>query len=138
MQVDWLKKSLKKFVDLTTRVSLVKPLLTAKEIPASVGAKLLDINHTSIYYKGSPASDVELACKEIIDHLHTDNPDWGAKQMSAQLEAKGYHVGHRKAQRYMNELDIYPIHPKMNLSKRMQKAKVCPYLLRNAIIDKPN
>ena len=56
MQVDWRKKSLKKFVDLTTRVSLVKPLLTAKEIPASVGAKLLDINHTSIYYKGSPAS----------------------------------------------------------------------------------
>ena len=28
--------------------------------------------------------------------------------------------------------------PKMNLSKRMQQAKVCPYLLRNAIIDKPN
>ena len=26
----------------------------------------------------------------------------------------------------------------MNLSKRMQQAKVCPYLLRNAVIDKPN
>ena len=55
MQVDWLKKNLKKF-------------------PASVGASLLDINRTSIYYKGSPVSDDELACKEIIDHLHTDNP----------------------------------------------------------------
>lgn len=51
MQVDWLKKNLKKFVDLTTRVSLVQNLLTTKEIPASVGAKLLDINRTSIYYK---------------------------------------------------------------------------------------
>ena len=30
----------------------------------------------------------------------------------------------------MNEMDIYPIYPKMNLSKRMQQAKVCPYLLR--------
>ncbi len=38
MQVDWLKKNLKKFVDLTTRVSLVKNLLTTKEIPASVNA----------------------------------------------------------------------------------------------------
>ena len=28
MQVDWLKKNLKKFVDLTTRVSLVQNLLT--------------------------------------------------------------------------------------------------------------
>ena len=26
----------------------------------------------------------------------------------------------------------------MNLSKRMQQAKVCPYLLRNAVIDKQN
>ncbi|WP_243000953.1 hypothetical protein [Roseburia sp. TF10-5] len=37
--------------------------------------------------------------------------------MSAQLKSRGYHVGHRKARRYMNEMDIYPIYPKMNLSK---------------------
>ena len=91
-----------------------------------------------IYYKGTPVSDEELTCKEIIDHLHTDNPAWGARQMSAQLKSRGYHVGRRKARRYMNEMDIYPIYPKMNLSKRMQQAKVCPYLLRNATIDKPN
>ena len=125
-------------MDLTTRVSLVQNLLTTKEIPASIGAKLLDINRTSIYYKGTPVSEEELSCKEIIDHLHTDNPTWGARQMSAQLKARGYHVGRRKARRYMNEMDIYPIYPKMNLSKRMQQAKVCPYLLRNAVIDKPN
>ena len=123
---------------LTTRVNLVRNLLTTKELPASVGASLLDINRTSIYYKGSPVSDDELACKEIIDHLHTDNPTWGARQMSAQLKARGYRVGRRKARRYMNEMDIHPIYPKMNLSKRMQQAKVCPYLLRNAVIDKPN
>ena len=138
MQVDWLKKNLKKFADLTTRVNLVRNLLTTKELPASVGASLLDINRTSIYYKGSPVSDDELACKEIIDHLHTDNPTWGARQMSAQLKARGYRVGRRKARRYMNEMDIHPIYPKMNLSKHMQQAKVCPYLLRNAVIDKPN
>lgn len=50
----------------------------------------------------------------------------------------GRRVGRRKARRYMNEMDIHPIYPKMNLSKRMQQAKVCPYLLRNAVIDKPN
>ena len=138
MQVDWLKKNMKKFADLTTRVNLVRNLLTTKELPASVGASLLDINRTSIYYKGSPVSDDELACKKIIDHLHTDNPTWGARQMSAQLKARGYRVGRRKARRYMNEIDIHPIYPKMNLSKRMQQAKVCPYLLRNAVIDKPN
>ena len=58
-----------------------------------------------------PVSEAELACKEIIDHLHTDNPAWGARQMSAQLKARGYHVGRRKTRRYMNEMDIYPIFP---------------------------
>lgn len=36
------------------------------------------------------------------------------------------------------EMGIDPIYPKINLSKRMQQAKVCPYLLRNAVIDRPN
>ena len=137
-KVGWLKKNLKKFADSTTRISLSKNLLTVKEIPASIGTSLLDINRTSIYYRGSPVSDEELACKEIIDHLHTDNLTWGARQMSAQLKARGYQVGRRKTKRYMNEMDIYPVYPKMNLSKRMQQAKVCPYLLRNAVINKQN
>ena len=88
IQVDWLKKNLKKFADQTTRVNLVRNLLTTKEIPASVGAKLLDINRTSIYYKNLPISEEELECKAIIDHLHTDNPTWGARQMSAQLKTE--------------------------------------------------
>ena len=104
----------------------------------STGAALLGINRTSIYYKGTVVSEEELICKEIIDHLHTDHPTWGARQMSAQLKAQGHHVGRRKARRYMDEMGIDPIYPKLNLSKRMKQAKVCPYLLRNAVITRPN
>ena len=132
------KKNLKKLSDLTTRVNLVRNLSTTKELPVSTGAKLLGINRTSVYYGGIPVSEEELECKSIIDHLHMDNPTWGARQMSAQLKLRGYHVGRRKASRYMREMDITPIYPKMNLSKRMKQAKVCPYLLRNAVIDRPN
>ena len=138
MQVDWLKKNLKKLSDLTTRVNLVRNLSTTKELPVSTGAKLLGINRTSVYYGGIPVSEEELECKSIIDHLHTDNPTWGARQMSAQLKLRGYQIGRRKAGRYMREMDITPIYPKMNLSKRVKQAKVCPYLLRNAVIDRPN
>ena len=138
MQVDWLKKNLKKLSDLTTRVNLVRNLSTTKELPVSTGAKLLGINRTSVYYGGIPVSEEELECKAVIDHLHTDNPTWGARQMSAQLKLRGYQVGRRKAGRYMREMDITPIYPKMNLSKRMKQAKVCPYLLRNAVIDRSN
>ena len=116
MQVEWLKKNLKKLSDLTTRVNLVRNLSTNKELPVSTGAKLLGINRTSVYYGGIPVSEEELECKSIIDHLHTDNPTWGARQMSAQLKLRGYQVGRRKAGRYMREMDITPIYPKMNLS----------------------
>ena len=109
--------------------------LKTKELPVKTGAALLDINRTSVYYKGTPISQEELDCKSIIDRLHTDNPAWGARQLSAQLKKRGYQVGRRKMRRYMNEMGIDPIYPKMNLSKRMQQAKVCPYLLRNAVID---
>ena len=138
MQVDWLKKNLKKHLDLTTRVNLVQNLLKTKELPVKTGTALLDINRTSVYYKGTPISQEELDCKSIIDRLHTDNPAWGARQLSAQLKKRGYQVGRRKMRRYMNEMGIDPIYPKMNLSKRMRQAKVCPYLLRNAVIDRPN
>ena len=100
------KKNLKKLSDLTTRVNLVRNLSTTKELPVSTGAKLLGINRTSVYYGGIPVSEEELECKSIIDHLHTDNPTWGACQMSAQLKLRGYHVGRRKASRYMREMDI--------------------------------
>ena len=100
------KKNLKKLSDLTTRVNLVRNLSTNKELPVSTGAKPLGINRTSVYYGGIPVSEEELECKSIIDHLHTDNPTWGARQMSAQLKLRGYHVGRRKASRYMREMDI--------------------------------
>lgn len=80
-------------------------------------------------------SQEELDCKALIDRLHTDNPAWGARQISSQLKMRGHKVGRRKARRYMTEMGIDPIYPKMNLSKRIQQAKVCPYLLRNAVIS---
>ena len=127
-------------MDLTTRVNLVRSLSKTdkKEIPVSVATELCDINRTSIYYKGREISEEELICKRIIDEIHTENPSWGARQMSAQLKLRGYHIGRKKARRYMNEMAIDSIYPKMNLSKRQKYAEVVPYLLRNAVITRPN
>ena len=87
-------------MDLTTRVNLVQSLHSTTEkpeIPVSIAADLCGINRSSIYYSGKPVSDTELECKEIIDHLHTDHPTWGAQQMAAQLKLRGYHIGRKKA-----------------------------------------
>lgn len=127
-------------MDLTTRVNLVRNLSTSEteSLSISEAAKLVGVSRTSIYYQGREISEDELASKSIIDHLHTENPTWGARQMSAQLKHQGYRVGRKKARRYMDEMAIDPIYPKKNLSKCQQKMAVVPYLLRNAVIDRPN
>ena len=136
MQVDWLKKNLKKFADLTTRVNLVQNLLMTKELPVSVGAKLLDINRTSIYYKGTPVSEAELACKEIIDHLHTDNPAWGARQMSAQLKARGYHVGRRKTGGRISVGSLYKRNVPSTRKKILLASSLVSFLHRRTILSR--
>lgn len=125
-------------MDRTTRLSILQSLSKTKEIPVSTGALLLDVNRTSVYYHTIPVSEEEQECKRIIDRLHTDNPTWGARQMSAQLKERGFKIGRKRARRFMTDIGIDPIYPKMNLSKRRKNAKICPYLLKNAVIDRPN
>jgi len=58
--------------------------------------------------------------------------------MAAQLRLRGFRIGRKKTRRYMTEMAIDPIYPKPNLSKRLKRAQVVPYLLRNAVITAPN
>lgn len=125
-------------MDQTTKLNLVKSLSKTKELPVRIGAELLDINRTSIYYLHAGPSDQELMIKGIIDQLHTDNPAWGARQMAAQLQARGFRIGRKKTRRYMTEMAIDPIYPKMNLSKRKHNSVILPYLLKNVEITRPN
>ena len=98
----------------------------------------MDVNRTTVYYTPVGVSDDELMCKALIDHLHLENPSWGARQMSAQLKRRGYNIGRKKARRYMTDMGIDPIYPKMNLSKRAHNAHILPYLLKSAVITRPN
>lgn len=54
MHVDWLKKNLRKSLELTTQVNLVRNLSRTKELPIRNSAKLLGINRISIYYHKPP------------------------------------------------------------------------------------
>ena len=125
-------------MDRDTRLSILRSLSRTKELPIKTGARLLGINRTTVYYTPVGVSDEELECKAIIDRLHLENPAWGARQMSAQLKSRGYNVGRKKARRYMTDMAIAPVYPKMNLSKRAHNAHILPYLLKNANITAPN
>ncbi|QAA32592.1 IS3 family transposase [Clostridium manihotivorum] len=137
-QVDWLKKNLKNSLDLIGRVNLLRAQKDSKELPLSTVAELLDVNRTSAYYKSKSPSETELAIKDSIDRMHTDNPSWGSRQISKQLQRQGFDIGRLKTRRYMQDMDIHAIYPKPNLSKPAKGHKIYPYLLRNVDIVRPN
>ena len=111
-----------------------------KKLSVRIAAGLLGLNRTSIYYKhrNNKSAEEELACKALIDRIHTDNPSWGARQLSKQLRLQGFKAGRFRTMRFMREMGIDAIYPKMNLSKRQKKAQILPYLLKNVDIKRPN
>ena len=150
MQVDWLKKNLRRLLDQDTKTSLLQSLSKSRacasgrereeKLSVRIAAGLPGLNRTSIYYKhrNNKSAEEELACKALIDRIHTDNPSWGARQLSKQLRLQGFKAGRFRTMRFMREMGIDAIYPKMNLSKRQKKAQILPYLLKNADIKRPN
>ncbi len=111
---------------------------TGSNLSVSAQCKLLDLNRTSVYYKEQAATDLEIEIKHHIDHLHTEHPAWGTRRIKATLVAKGYSVGRKLVRRYMEEMRIYAIYPKPNLSLPNKQNKTYPYILRNLPITTPN
>ena len=150
MQVDWLKKNLRRLLDQDTKTSLLQSLSKSracasgrereKKLSVRIAAGLPGLNRTSIYYKhrNNKSAEEELACKALIDRIHTDNPSWGVRQLSKQLRLQGFKAGRFRTMRFMREMGIDAIYPKMNLSKRQKKAQILPYLLKNVDIKRPS
>ena len=137
-------------MDQDTKTSLLQSLSKSracasgrereKKLSVRIAAVLLGLNRTSIYYKhrNNKSAEEELACRALIDRIHTDNPSWGARQLSKQLRLQGFKAGRFRTMRFMREMGIDAIYPKMNLSKRQKKAQILPYLLKNEDIKRPN
>ena len=125
-------------MDLIGRVNILRTQKDSRELPLSTAANLLDVNRTSAYYAPADPSEQELTAKNLIDRLHTDNPAWGSRQLSKQLKKRGIPIGRLKMRRYMQEMGISAIYPKPNLSKPDKENKIYPYLLRNAVVTRPN
>ena len=137
-------------MDQDTKTSLLQSLSKSracasggereKKLSVRIAAGLPGLNRTSIYYKhrNNKSAEEELACRALIDRIHTDNPSWGARQLSKQLRLQGFKAGRFRTMRFMREMGIDAIYPKMNLSKRQKKAQILPYLLKNADIKCPS
>lgn len=102
--------------------------------------ELLDVNRSSVYYTpAEPDRERENLIKRRLDYWHTKMPYLGVRKLRRKLQDEDHiKVGRKLIKRYMDEMGIYAVYPKPNLSKRNKEHKVYPYLLRNLDINRPN
>lgn len=124
-------------MDLTTRKSLAS---APSELSLSRRCELLEIPRTSLYNKPVERDlERENAIKDRLDYWHTKMPYLGVRKLRNLLQNEdGIKIGRKLIKRYMDEMGIYSVYPKPNLSKRNQQHKIYPYLLRKMEVFLPN
>jgi putative transposase len=104
--------------------------------------ELLDINRSGIYYQAKEQSAEEKEWEEHVkarlDYWHTKHPAFGTRKLRELLLKEEIVIGRKLVRRFMNEMGIYAIYPKPNLSKPDKRHKKIPYLLRDMNIFLPN
>jgi putative transposase len=124
-------------LDQTGRLSLVSK---KDKLSVTRQCQLLGINRTSFYYTPVERDrDRENEIKNRLDYWHTKMPYLGVRKLRKQLQEQDHIlVGRKLIKRYMDEMGIYAVCPRPNLSKRNKQHKVYPYLLRSLDINRTN
>jgi putative transposase len=91
-----------------------------------------------LYYQPVPPPPAEVAIKHRIDELYTAHPFYGSRKLTVLLQPEFEPINRKRVQRYMREMGIAGIAPGPNLSKRLTKHRVYPYLLRDVTAHHPN
>lgn len=120
-----------------------KSIVTKKaELSIERQCELLGLPRSSYYYEVPQPTAEEIALKEAImneiDYWHSRQPAMGVRKLRTKLREKSLQVGRKLIKKYMEEMGIYAVYPKPNLSKRNKQHKLYPYLLRNMNIFLPN
>lgn len=96
-----------------------------------------------MYYEPKEPAAEEIEREEYIksrlDFWHTKQCCLGTRGLTKKMEKEdGIKIGRKLIRRYMEEMGIYAVYPKPNLSKRGKEFRRFPYLLKNKTIFMPN
>lgn len=104
--------------------------------------ELLRINHSTVYAAPAGPNEEKWLLRESmmarLDCWHTMLPAMGARKLAVKLREEGFLAGRKLVRRLMQEMGIYVIYPKPNLSKRNFQETIVPYLLRNKTVSFSN
>ena len=75
---------------------------------------------------------------EIIDKQFVETPWYGFRQMARHMKRNNHNCGRHRVRRLMRLMCLVPIYQEPNTSKKHHQHKIWPYLLRKAVIERPN
>ncbi|MCK4432214.1 MAG: IS3 family transposase, partial [Candidatus Aminicenantes bacterium] len=119
----------------------VKKDLVEKESPElSVRrqCEILSLNRSSLYYERIVLSAEDQAILDEMDRIYLDFPVYGSRRISRELKRRGFNVGKLRARTLMRILGVEAIYPRKRLTYPDKEHQICPYLLRDVAIDRPN
>ena len=99
---------------------------------------LLQLPRSTAYYNPAEVSEEDLTLMRRIDELHLNYPFAGSRMLRDMLKQAGYKIGRRHVRTLMMRMGIEALYQKPNTSRRHEKNKIYPYLLRNLPIVRPN
>ena len=103
--------------------------------------ELLGLAHSTCYYKEvkNPVKESFFEkVKRYLLNFYIKWPYFGKRRMCNELKKRGIAVSREKVKSLMNELKIYPVYPKPDLSKPNVQHRKYPYLLNNVEITHTN
>jgi len=111
---------------------------TEHGLPKTRRCKLLDMAHSSAYYRPEPVSEADLALMRLIDEIHLQWPFYGSRRTRDELEDRGHKVNRKRVQRLMRLMDLRALYPRRRTSQPGKGHKIYPYLLRDLSIERSN
>jgi putative transposase len=134
-----LKKS---WASQTTNLSAHQIVLSHinRQAPLSIVEQttLLGIARSSVYYVPVAPNPEDFIIMNQIDEIYTEQPYYGYRPMTKQLQRDGFMINHKRTARLMRDMGLEAIYPKPNLSKNNIPHTVYPYLLKHLNIVRPN
>ena len=129
VKMEWAVGKLKS-LDLINKKNLVES--KHKNISVTAQCELLSISRSSYYYKEKEIAKDDIKVMHKIDEIHTDNSEYGYRQIYLQLQDIGVSVGRDRVLKYMGIMGIQAIYPhkKKQTSIKDNEHKIYPYLLK--------
>jgi putative transposase len=100
--------------------------------------ELVSISRSAYYGPVKGESPLNLALMRLIDEQFLQTPWYGSRQMARHLRRVGHEVGRKRVRRLMAKMGLAAVYQRPRTTVPHPEHKIWPYLLRNAVIERPN